>query len=94
MHAGVQVCIELQPIQIKVALIGCCFDLPARCIALNTVQFNGKYGCNFCNQPGRTFRTSRRGHVHTYPYSHQLPMRTQENWIQNAMEALQSCKPV
>ena len=43
-------------------------DKPAKCAVQNFVQFNGMYGCGRCLQPGRTEKTSARGHVHVYPY--------------------------
>ena len=45
-------------------MAGTC-DLPAKCLVLNSVQFNG---CSKCSQPGITWNTSARGHVHVYPY--------------------------
>ena len=48
-------------------LAGTC-DLQAKCLMMNTVQFIGMFGCSKCLQPGATFHTSSRGHVHIYPY--------------------------
>ena len=53
-------------------LAGTC-DLPAKCLILNTIQFNGMYGCSKCNQPGFSFCTSARGSVHVYPYCPEDP---------------------
>ena len=36
------------PFQIKMVTICAYLDLPARASVLNVVQFNGLYGCNFC----------------------------------------------
>ena len=41
----------------KVILLAGSCDLPAKCFVLNSVQYNGKYGCAKCLQPGKTART-------------------------------------
>ena len=40
-------------------------DKPEKCAVQNFVQFNGMYGCGRCLQPGRTEKTSARGHACT-----------------------------
>ena len=50
-----------------ILLAGSC-DLPAKCLVLNSMQFNGNYGCNKCLQSGETFYTSEQGHGHTHVY--------------------------
>ena len=57
-----------QPFVSRVILLAGTCDLPAKCLVLNSVQFNGYYGCSKCLQPGITWNTSARGHVHVYPY--------------------------
>jgi len=39
------------PFDAKILLAGTC-DLPAKYLMLNTIQFNGKFGCCKCLQPG------------------------------------------
>lgn len=66
-------------VKIKVCVICSCLDLSARATTLNTTQFNGEYGCNFCKQPGATVQTERGGHVQTNPYQMEItkgPPRT------------------
>lgn len=73
-------------------VIGCVCDLPARALVQNCMQFNGAYGCSFCEQPGTNLRTAAGGNVHIYPYDCQSPKgpaRTQEKAVQYAMEAVQ-----
>lgn len=75
----------------KVYTICACFDLPARASALNIMQFNGQYGCNFCEQPGISCRTDKGGHVHTFPFtlsSPKGPARTHESYIEHAKQAV------
>ena len=83
---------EHAPFQMKVCVIGCTCDLPARALVQNFIQFNGFYGCSFCQQPGKTTQTSNGGHVHTFPYlakSPKGPPRTQLTCLQNAASAVQ-----
>ena len=40
------------PFMCKVILLAGSCDLPAKCLVLNSVQFNGNYGCSKCLQPG------------------------------------------
>ena len=58
---------------LKVYTICACFDLPARASALNVMQYNGQYGCNFYEQSGSSIRTEKGGHVLTFPYQHDSP---------------------
>ncbi len=56
-----------------VHLIGCCCDLPAKAIVQNFIQFNGMYGCSFCEQCGITITTIKGGNVRSFPYDHHQP---------------------
>ena len=96
LHAGIEIHPygEPQPFQMKVALVGCCCDLPARAVVLNTIQFNGWYGCNYCEQPGRSLSTSKGGHVHIFPFIADLPKRTKETWKEHATKASTQSSPV
>ena len=78
--------------QMYAHVIGCTCDLPARALVQNIVQFNGAYGCTFCEQPGKTIRTDAGGNVHTIPFDHLAPKgpkRTPETFMQNALEAIE-----
>lgn len=79
-------------VALKAFTICACFDLPARASALNTIQYNGHYGCNFCKQPGSTVRTEKGGHVHAFLYdvaSPKGPMRTHHSQMEYAKQAVQ-----
>ena len=39
------------------ALIATTFDLPAKALVMNTVQYNGYFGCSQCTQPGNYLTT-------------------------------------
>ena len=62
-----------QPFVSKIILLAGTCDLPAKCLVLNSVQFNGYHGCSKCLQPGLTWATSERGHVHVYLYDIRNP---------------------
>lgn len=71
-------------------------DLPAHALVQNMVQFNGFYGCTFCQQPGKTVTTAQGGNVHVYPYNHEDPRgprRTHQGCESLALEATHD-KPV
>ena len=76
------------PFQMKVVLVGCSCDLPARALILNMNQFNGYYGCWYCQQSGKTYATSNGGHVHIFPFDTKMPLRDVETWKQHAKEAV------
>lgn len=50
------------------AVLSSTADAPARCLMMDFVQFNGKYGCPCCLSPGETFAISATGNSHIYPY--------------------------
>lgn len=39
---------------VKVMLLQCSVDFPARASLTNMKQFNGKWGCLYCDNPGKT----------------------------------------
>ena len=45
------------------------FDAPAKCLFQSFVQFNDSYGCPYCLHPGKTVKTSEKGHTHAYPFN-------------------------
>lgn len=90
-------------INCKVYLLSGLFDLPAKCLFLEEVQFNGFYECSYCMEPGKSTKVSDegRGQVHVHPYNEQsitghAELRTHESVILNGLESLQASdgKPV
>lgn len=80
-----------EPFNMKVLVVCCSCDLPARAMIQNFIQFNGFYGCCSCEQPGKTVQTANGGYVHTFPYvkdSPKGPARTKEACLQYAVEAV------
>ena len=49
-------------------MLTCVADAPARCIMLEMMQFNGKYGCPCCYAPGETLVFGPKQHSRIYPY--------------------------
>lgn len=80
---------EDQPIKMRaMVLCGTC-DLPARCLVLNMIQFNGAYGCCHCFQKGQSAATGR-GSTWTYPFQELNatgPKRTHSTMMNDAKEA-------
>lgn len=91
---GVNVCSPKEgQFNSKVVLLLGTADLPAKCLVMNMVQFNGEYGCSKCLQPGSTVRTDKGGHVHVYPFiSHNPkgPARTHKGFMKDALTAYNS----
>nr|XP_022308550.1 uncharacterized protein LOC111114507 [Crassostrea virginica] len=54
---------------IRGILLNGVFDAPARCLFQNMVQFNGFYGCPYCEVPGKSVQTSERGYTLSYPFN-------------------------
>ena len=80
-----------QPFNLKVVLLGCAGDLPARAMLLNMMQFNSYYGCNFCKLSGKNISTDKGGHVQVFPYTTKdLVLRSKEVWYADAEKATSS----
>ncbi len=79
-----------QPFTLTVHAICFSCDLPARALVQNFIQFNGIYGCCFCEQPGVVVSTDKGGNVTTFPYQQEDPngpARSQQKCIEHAMLA-------
>ena len=64
-----------RPFICKVVLLAGSCDLPAKCLVLNSIQYNGMYGCAKCRQPGKTACTNRvNGHTYVYPFDRNDPI--------------------
>ena len=57
---------------VKAFLLAGVFDLPAKAAVLNTVHFNGKFGCTYCKDQGLNIRTGQ----HIYPPHDSHSLRT------------------
>ena len=78
------------PFVSKVILLAGTCDLPAKCLILNMIQFNGMFGCSKCIQPGSSFSTSARGTVHVYPYCLEDPHGPARSQTQHDLDAAQA----
>lgn len=68
--------IKEEQLTVKAVLLSSTADAPARCLMMDFVQFNGKYGCPCCLSPGETFAIF----SHIYPYKSESndKLRTKE----------------
>jgi hypothetical protein len=84
-------------ITVTLHVISLSCDLPARALIQNFIQFNGEYGCSFCEQPGESYHTGKGGTVHIFPFNHDSPAgpsRTKARCIQHAKDAINENKVV
>jgi hypothetical protein len=81
------------PFVMTAHVICCTCDLPGKALVQNILQFNGAYGCGFCEQPGKNLRTENNGNVRIFPYQTESPkgeQRTADACIQYAKEAVET----
>lgn len=83
-------------IKSKVYLISGVFDLPAKSLVLEEIQYNGFCGCSYCVEAGKTVKTKEdgRGQVHVYPFHDEsitghTELRTHKGTIANGMKSLE-----
>ena len=62
------------PKTLRAKLLCCIFDLPAQPMALNLIQWNGRFGCTFCLDEG-----SQVGHVRLYLPHDEHKMRSEKH---------------
>lgn len=65
----------------------CTVDTVARCTVMKMSQFNGAYGCAWCEQKGEKAARGR-GHAHVYPMQETAPkLRTHDTIVKHAEKA-------
>ena len=80
------------PVIAKARLLMCTLDLPAKAIVLNMKQFNGQYGCTYCEDEGVPRAST---HLHrNWPYSTSSVARTHDAILRNARESVENKAPV
>lgn len=85
---------DLPMFKLRGYLIAGTADLPAKCTVHNMVQFNGKYSCPHCTQPGETAKAGK-GVAHIFPFQYDgatEPKRTHQESLEQAERAFQSGK--
>lgn len=95
--SGVAVEFEGKSIVVRAILLSGIFDLPAKCIIQEMVQFNGRYGCSFCEDEGENFKTDGGGNVRVFPKNDLLlnaSLRTKERVISQSIVALENKETV
>ncbi|KAK6478319.1 hypothetical protein HHUSO_G20613, partial [Huso huso] len=68
-------------------------DSVARPMLQNMVQYNGLYGCGFCQDSGKVVSKGK-GNARVYPYNRDSYVRTTAETLENAKHALKEGKPV
>ena len=74
---------------VRACLLLAVFDLPAKALAMNFVQFNGYYSCTYCLDEGKHI-----SHTHIFPPEAEHEPRTMTSILDCAKEAEQSARPV
>ena len=87
-HVGIEVCTPDGAYQAHAMLLMCATDLIARAQVTNMKQFNGKFGCLYCLQPGQTPPDNNL--VRYWSYVHAYPTRTNESILEAARTAVSS----
>ncbi|CAD6230233.1 GSCOCG00006713001-RA-CDS [Cotesia congregata] len=77
---GLQWKLGEQTITSKFIPLCACFDSVARCKVLNMKQYNGKYGCTFCEHPTESVNGYRK-----FPISVDVPVDRTDESIKNQM---------
>jgi hypothetical protein len=73
----------------KVFLLVCSCDSAARCIIQNIKQYNGKYGCSWCLNPGQAMANVNGGPPKRVFEAELFPSRTQAGFIADAWHVTQ-----
>ena len=76
----------------RAILLMCATDLIARAQVTNMKQFNGKFGCLYCLQPGQTPPDNNL--VRFWSYIHEYSSRTNESILEAARSAMSSSDSV
>ena len=79
---GISLSTPVGPKCLRAKLLCCVFDLPARAMALNLTQWNGRYGCTYCMDEGTQV-----SHVHVYLPDDEHVVRSEKQILQYAEEA-------
>ena len=79
-------------VKVRCLLLCGTFDAPAKCLFQSFVQFNGSYGCPYCLHPGKTVKTSEKGHTHATEITSRLDTSKYELMIRqrNLLSKLQN----
>ena len=82
---GVEIQVDGQLINVKLSVLCCVADLPAKAEILNMSYFNGPHACIKCEEPGKSVKQGG-GTAKCYPYKVQgtrSSQRTQESVLHN-----------
>ena len=78
---------------VKMFLLSGLFDLPAKCLVQEMIQYNGEFGCSVCEIQGESHETERGGNVRVFPKHEPQAdaefLRTEKRTIAQAFVALE-----
>lgn len=80
--------LKINNIHFKIRILGLIADAPARAKITFAKQYNGKFGCFFCINPGVRINGKR-----IYKFNPQFKIRTNELYKDQALRAKRSGKP-
>lgn len=85
MNLGIEINSPDGPIISKAILLLCSVDLPAQAALMNMKQYNGAYGCPYCEQEGSPRPTNS---LHrNWPKKYE-PLRSHQSMLDNAKETI------
>ncbi len=88
--SGIQVDVPSGKIKERGTLLISSADLPAKAPLVNMKQYNGAYGCNFCEDEGVPRASS---HLHrNWPHMEHSTLHTHASMVENAKKALDTGK--
>ncbi|XP_051153467.1 uncharacterized protein LOC127276837 isoform X2 [Leptopilina boulardi] len=93
---GIPCTINNKEDRVKVFCLVCCVDSIARAPMLGLTQFNGKYGCPWCKNPGSWVENPNKENCGSHKYTWINPvglLRTEEETLQHVQECTEE-KPI
>ena len=87
-NLGVEVATPVGTKIVRAMLLQCSDDLPARACVTNMKQFNGKFGCLYCENPGKTLPGN---FLHRFwPHDPSSSLRTYGSFRSDVVSAMSS----
>ena len=84
--------LDNEVIHVLAILFSALFDLPAKCLVQEMIQFNGEFGCSVCEIQGQSLETDIGGTVRVFPKHEPEPdefLRNERRTIARALIALE-----
>lgn len=88
--SGVSVSTSDRVFKARAAVLLCSVDLRARALVSNTKQYNGQYGCLYCESPGQAREQAPA--IRDWPYEEDITMRSHDSIKRNALMAVRRAR--